>query len=924
MSANSFIDDVASTFEYKIWRELGDSAVEVLRLVSLLVRVDIRGPLYEELATICSTFSDIIQPNDVLNVMPRLQRAGIARVRGGYVEAIPALLANHLAKSALKGRYLEIERLFVALKRPARFRLIERMREIESVEVAHFWNELFSATGLFADLQAALSNIQLLYSIGSAASGHVARLLENGLDSLSVEKRASISWDVRQYLMPVLHNLLFRKSTSKSALRCILLLAESEVGANKTSSLETFYDCFHPFQPQCPLPLEDRLDILRRSLSPESSLQVRKIGLQAIEHGLAGGRSFILREGNGPEPLSAQPEMTWADIWNYWDALFDMLIAIARSDQSTLAASAQEALPNVLTQYTLFGHITRGLDRFRQVAQECVTKQIPLSVSRLSEALILVQNAINRRQAESAEAEEFMQNAKQVISDILGFLEAGDFSMRLMRWVGTWASHEHHEHMEELRALVSEAMDQRHLLTEDLLMWLVSEEAKLGMPFFRIVGEQDTDHYWQAQIEELGKSVRGAGAFSSYFVGLGTWDRAFVNHRLNELTVEGSITGRAIIWATSDLPGDPSSAGRVEKLVAEKRVDRVDVEFRLLRYGPWLNTLSVDEFVQLLKVTAGEELEYADIVVNSVVTWLYTHADMNRTLAEFAWRCLERVSPNSLEEANNCDNLASKLVEVDIESSFALFEKRLKQLSFATLWNPLSPYTGQMFWPALYKADRRRALWMPLSMAARDSSIRALITSSLAECIDQEIDATILIEFAGERIEHTYVVCESIAAGKSGFWPIAFEIFRRYSSNENVKGRLQYAIMRRDIPRSVMFGLPGIALQSRLHDVQKVLSEMPLSSSERTWLREIESVIRSEKEAFERFESDIDAHRGPNVEDDPLASERLWMLRRLVLHGELNTLRRSISREEMLSLLPDLQLSEKDRIKLEEQIRRWE
>jgi hypothetical protein len=542
---------------------------------------------------------------------------------------------------------------------------------------------------------------------------------------------------------------------------------------------------------------------------------------------LAGSRSFILREGNGPEPLSAQPEMTWADIWNYWNALFDMLIAIARSDQSALAASAQEALPNVLTQYTLFGHITRGLDRFRQVAQECVTKQIPLSVSRLSEALILVQNAINRRQAESAEAEEIMENSKQVISDILGFLEAGDFSMRLMRWVGTWASHEHDEHMEELRALVSEVMDQRHLLTEDLLMWLISEEAKLGMPFFRIVGEQDTDHYWQAQIEELGSSVRGAGAFSSYFFGLGAWDRAFVNHRLNELTAEGNITSRAIIWATSDLPGDPSSTGRVVRLVAEKRVDRVDVEFRMLRYGPWLNTLSVDEYVQLLRVTAGEELEYADIVVNSVVTWLYTHADMNRTLAELAWRCLERVSPNSLEDANNCDNVASKLVEVDIESSFALFEKRLKQLSFATLWNPLSPYTGQMFWPALYKADRRRALWMPLSMAARDSSIRALITSGLLECIDQEIDATRLIEFVGEHIEHTYVVCESIAAGKSGFWPVAFEIFRRYTSNENVKGRLQYAIMRRETPRSVMFGLPGIALQSRLHDVQKVLSERP-------------------------------------------------------------------------------------------------
>jgi len=115
-----------------------------------------------------------------------------------------------------------------------------------------------------------------------------------------------------------------------------------------------------------------------------------------------------------------------------------------------------------------------------------------------------------------------------------------------------------------------------------------------------------------------------------------------------------------------------------------------------------------------------------------------------------------------------------------------------------------------------------------------------LLSDKLLECINQELDENTLIEFANEQREQAYVVCESIAAGKLGFWSIAFEIFRRYSSDEYVKERLQYAIRRTDVPHGVMIGLPGVALQSRLNDVERVLSEMPLSAHERLWLRDVE------------------------------------------------------------------------------------
>lgn len=121
-----------------------------------------------------------------------------------------------------------------------------------------------------------------------------------------------------------------------------------------------------------------------------------------------------------------------------------------------------------------------------------------------------------------------------------------------------------------------------------------------------------------------------------------------------------------------------------------------------------------------------------------------------------------------------------------------------------------------------------------------------------------------------------------------------------------------------------MIGLPMTALQSRLQDIQRVLAEMPLIPNERTWLGEIERSLQSEKEALEQFEPDIQANRSSNVEDDPSAPERLWMLRKLLLNGNLSDLKGFISKKELLSLLPDLQLSGIERIQYEEQIKRWE
>jgi hypothetical protein len=438
-----------------------------------------------------------------------------------------------------------------------------------------------------------------------------------------------------------------------------------------------------------------------------------------------------------------------------------------------------------------------------------------------------------------------------------------------------------------------------------------------------VLGEHDRDHYWLSQMEQLGGTKEGASAFSAYLGGLSTWNQSFANCRLGELLERGEVTGEAIIRAIAYLPGDLTAVERVKQLLEAQRTDVTTIEFHLLRSSPWLNTLHVDNFLQLLKAIAGSVLEHARAVVYALNTWLYKHTSIDRSLVAFAGRCLKEAVPDNLEDTYKCDRLASKLAEADIESGFDLFEHVLKLQGNATCWNPLSPYVGREFWPTLCKIDRRRSLRIPLSLATNDITLRLSITCSLVGMINQEDDATILTKFAEEGQEQATVVCSCLTIEKAGFWIIAFEIFRRYSTNQEIRELLQNAILRTNAFPSTTVGIPSVKLQSRLDDIQQVLSRTSLSTAEYNWLKKIAGILCDEIELFSQYDSNEDLNARWAVADDPTAPERLGMIRQLLVNGQLDTLRKTVSYDEMLSLLPNLQLDDDDRAKFEQQIKQW-
>ena len=279
----------------------------------------------------------------------------------------------------LQGRFTELLLLFVALNQAARLRLIRRLRALKGEEVNRFWDELFGTNGLFKDLPSALASGYMLPLVAEAVPERVSLLIEDGLKSICLEEHSSIT--KRGELVRTLEQLLFRKKTSATALRCLVMLAETN---NVTSIL---CECFRPLHPQLPLPLQDRLNVLNEILSPKNSVELRLIGVEAIKSALKRMEGISLRDSMGREPLDSQPRMTYGDVWSYIEAMVNLLMKLAQSEEPTLAESAKDALPRALTEGAIQARPEVAVAHFQTVVDWVLTDKVTISVSDLTGAL---------------------------------------------------------------------------------------------------------------------------------------------------------------------------------------------------------------------------------------------------------------------------------------------------------------------------------------------------------------------------------------------------------------------------------------------------------------------------------------------------------------------------------------------------------
>ena len=222
----AFLDQVARAFERRVIASVAEPARKALDVLSLMSHVGVERDTAAEVNVICASFD--ADRHSVLNSLESLVTAGFVRLDGSYAEVIPPPLANRLAARTMRGRPDAVRRCFADLTDAARSRFLRRLMLLRGDEAQRFWEDLLGDQGPFASLDGLTGNSRLFrfaaMANGERAAPALLRLLQGG----SVEHLRGLADDARRDIVWAVEEMLFRETTSETALRCLILLAEAE------------------------------------------------------------------------------------------------------------------------------------------------------------------------------------------------------------------------------------------------------------------------------------------------------------------------------------------------------------------------------------------------------------------------------------------------------------------------------------------------------------------------------------------------------------------------------------------------------------------------------------------------------------------------------------------------------------------------
>jgi hypothetical protein len=857
--ASSFSERVSEVFERRVRRiaTYGEEMYRVLRLLSVLAQIGVEGILAEEIQAVHGLFGDGISREHVYEMLPRLVRAGFIRERGRFVEVVPPIFANALARSLFRRHFEELRALFEILSPSGRRRFLTRLQYmgIGSEEVTRFWKEIMGPQGLVHDLSSALANSALLEALARAVPARVSYLLTEELHNLTAEERRAVrDADVRK-LVSVLNELLFRSQTSAAALECLALLAEIEPGKSDNPALGLFSEALHPLHAQVPLPLEQRLELVREMADSESSWGRKEVAVRALIAVLSRHAPMILRPSEGAEPLDSQPEMTWGEVWDYLAALLDLLFRFTESENDSLVALACSELPAAIAECSVPARPEATVARYTVAVEAVIMSNLPIPVSTLAICL-------NRTQRQfSVETEDISEDlqirllaARTNLQTLIDRLDSANFRIRIRKWAGEY-NFEHDLIMDEeevgyertigkaLQDIADEAVLRPELLDEDTTEWLLlgySGEAQQAQVFWRALGRADTTLRLLPIIQRIGRDPRGIDAFGWYFGGLAEEHFQIANHSLETLLASPDIRGEALALAISLMPRDDAAIVRLETLLIQGRVHASFVE-RILHWGQWLEGLRSAEFVRLCRAMAGQHLENAAIVIESISWWLHLEQPFDAELSELAWRCLESAPAGSEHGAYACDKVATNLCRQDPNRAFRLVPLLLEQPFERRCWNPLDLTSSRGFIALLAELDRERLIRILISSVQQaDWPMRSDLSEDLRKHLDQEANASILQMLIDEGEETAVSICSCITPDKPGFWPLAFRILERYRNSDEVARALIQATWE----RRVLIGGFAARFEKAHEEVDRVLHDPSTPAFARPWLHITESTLR--------------------------------------------------------------------------------
>ncbi|MDH4186174.1 MAG: ATP-binding protein [Nitrospira sp.] len=920
-----FRNTVGREFERRIQRELGPAALRSARLFSLLTHVGTTGPYVREIQTICEIFGDGQSHHDTIVHLQELEKAGLVKQAGYFIELSLPLLANHLAEQLIQGRRDEMFALFARLDEAGKVRFIKRLAKVKSPDTDHFWNALFASEddGPLGTVDRVLKRAHLLRLIAGTVPQRVLHVLEHHLLASTREFRLAISGDSRRELLWTLEQLLFRAKTSNGALRLIWLLAEAENetwGNNATGVLQ---ECFIPNHPQMPLPLDERTSLIRELLSSRPTLETKLVAIKVIERGLEGRSSVRLRRSTGFQPLDTGPTLTWGDVSNYFLSLAQILVSLAE-EQNEVCQAALGVLPESIAQLAFQGLTAESAQYFKLLTDWALAERQGLDVSRLADIMHRVRDFCARQITKPDLPEDRKLEYTEFISQLTAWqtsLNQARFSTRLKLWAGGGSyrvSDDWKQVEKQLSLLAKEVAQSPHILTSNLVQWLLTASAQETRAFFYALGKEDHTHHFQGVLESLGTSAIGSRAFAPYFSGWAKRDIEGAESRLDQLTESHAASATSLLETTSLLHQTPRGLKRIQRVAPE------DPEYAAAILGRWIDRIDLNEFKELLQTIAGTNYEHASAAVDLLGSWLYHQRPFDDELSAFAWRCIEHgpsKKPTRSAEGWHFDELAAKLTEANPNLGFEKFRQLLTAPATSSLeWEPLDMDGGDQWWKALRTKDRPRLLRTLLEVSCTNESTQEVLSWRLKDLLNQEHDAEDLLKAIGDTVVYARITARWLVGSKPNFLKLAFAFLKKFPHDPELQDTLTSAAM--DMG-TIIRGPLSAFYDSRKQEFHKLLEDPSTPAEACSWLRDTAVALGSEVTTHLVWEYDREVNDLKRYVSGQDIEQKRWAVGRILKYAEWSDVRKLLSLDDIEEALPYIDLPERRRSMIERLLPTW-
>lgn len=549
----------------------------------------------------------------------------------------------------------------------------------ESKAATAWADRLMGEGGMFASLDGykAASDASLFFAIAQAKPKAALRRFAAALGAETVEGRHEFMGDARRTAVHGLEQLAVPAETFFEAAECLLLLAEAENEGWSNNSTGVFISLFGlGYGPVAASELSpvNKIDYLRKLLSSEVPFR-RKIAVQALGKSLDPFMSrSVIDEVIGLRRLPDRwTPKTSEELYDAYAAHIRLLEEAVDYLPGEEATEAAKAILSYVRTLILIAPLAKTILEFLRRAAE-----MPDLRDQVIESTVAILHYEGKALPETVKSELYVIRAE---------LTESSFANKLRRHAGMKLVEDNFDAEgqysdavgPELIQLVADALANPELLAPELA-WLVTDEAKNGFQFGRLLGQADDLKLWPHIVSAW---IKAGEQRSDFFIGGYLSALHIKQGDLWAQIIENLFTNAEIRSSTLGLVWRSGMSDRVANaLLAMGRQGDIDPKaFRLFVYGGVVSQLPLNVFEGIVDLLLEDEDASApDVAMDILDSRLRGHADELWILSTRLERVLNSavfIEGAATKHSNNMllfrwNQLANRLLDFDPDAGAKL------------------------------------------------------------------------------------------------------------------------------------------------------------------------------------------------------------------------------------------------------------